>query len=105
MEGPLIIAGIIVILTIIMRTFDSSIDILIAYKLKMIEIANEVHILKDEVNKLNEELKYFIKTNDCTIISKRVDENWLIVTEDISDIYSAIKCINTEIMFIKNKIC
>ena len=104
MDGPFIIALIVIALTIIIKLLDSSIDILIEHKLKMIEIANEIDTLKDEVNKLNQQLKPFIKSNDTSIISKRVDDNWLFLSEEISDIYSSIKNINTEIMYIKNKI-
>jgi len=105
MEGPFIIAGILLILTIIMRIMDSGIDIIIKYKLQMIEIGKDVDILKDEVNKLNQQLKPFIKSNDYSIVSKKVDDNWSFLSEEITDIYSAIKNINTEIMYMKNKIC
>jgi len=105
MEVQFVIALIVIILAIIMKLMDSSMDILIMHKRKMIEIANEVDILKDEVNKLNQQLKPFIKSNDYSIVSKRVDQNWSFLSEEITDIYAAIKNINTEIMFIKDKIC
>lgn len=105
MEVLFLITGIIVVITIIMKLLDSSINILIAHKIKMIEIANEIYILKDEVNKLNQQLKPFIKNNDYSIVSKRVDDNWQFLSEEVNDIYAAIKTINTEIMHIKNKIC
>jgi hypothetical protein len=105
MEGPFIIAGILLILTIIMRIMDSGIDIIIKYKLQMIEIGKDVDILKDEVNKLNQQLKPFIKGNEYSLVTKKVDDNWNFLSEEISDIYASIKYINTEIMFMKDKIC
>ena len=96
MEVLVLVTGIIVVITIIMKLLDSSIDILIAHKIKMIEITNEIYILKDEVN---QQLKPFI------IVSKKVDDNWQFLSEEVNDIYAAIKTINTEIMHIKSKIC
>lgn len=105
METPFVIALIVIVLAIFMKLMDSSIDILIMYRLNMLKIENEIDILKDEVNKLNQQLKPFIKGNEYSIVSKRVDDNWSFLSEEISDIYAAIKNINTEIMFIKDKIC
>jgi len=105
MEGQILIASIVIVLAIIMKLMDNSIDILIMHRLNMLKIENEIDILKDEVNKLNQQLKPFIKSNDYSIISKRVDDNWSFLSEEITDIYSAIKNINTEIMYIKDKIC
>jgi 50S ribosomal subunit-associated GTPase HflX len=105
MEGQILIASIVIVLAIIMKVIDSIIDIILVNKIKMIEIANEIDNLKDEVNKLNQQLKPFIKSNDYSIVSKRVDDNWTFLSEEITDIYSAIKNINTEIMYIKDKIC
>lgn len=84
---------------------DSSVDILIMHRMNMLKIENEIDILKDEVNKLNQQLKPFIKGNEYSLVTKRVDDNWNFLSEEISDIYASIKYINTEIMFIKDKIC
>jgi NAD-specific glutamate dehydrogenase len=105
METPFVIALIVIVLAIIMKLMDSSVDILIMHRMNMLKIENEIDILKDEVNKLNQQLKPFIKGNEYSLVTKRVDDNWNFLSEEISDIYASIKYINTEIMFIKDKIC
>jgi flagellar hook-associated protein FlgK len=42
-------------------------------------------------------------TNKINMLEKKVDINWTVATEEINDMYPAIKAINTEIMYLKNK--
>ena len=36
-------------------------------------------------------------------LEKKVHHNWLFLSEEVNDIYPCIKAINTEIMYLKNK--
>ena len=82
MESYFIISIFIAILTIIMKVLDNNLDIIIKNNLKIIEISNKI-------NSINEQLKKASSLN---------------ISEDIDDIYRAIKATNNEIMHIKNRI-
>ena len=51
-----------------------------------------------ELKELNTEIKKEIR-----ILEERVKTNYSVIYEEINDIYPAIKYINTEIMYIKQK--
>ena len=82
MESYFIISIFIAILTIIMKVLDNNLDIIIKNNLEIIEISNKI-------NSINEQLKKASSLN---------------ISEDIDDIYRAIKATNNEIMHIKNRI-
>jgi predicted nucleic acid-binding Zn-ribbon protein len=81
MENLLIISILVMILTIILKVLDTNLDIITANNLKIIEILNKI-------NSINEQLK----------------NSSLNISEDIDDIYRAIKATNNEIMHIKDRI-
>ena len=80
MESPFIMALFIIILTIIIKIIDTNLDIITTNNLKIIEISNKI-------NSISEKIKSSVN-----------------VSEDVDDIYAAIKAINNEIMYIKNKV-
>jgi len=82
MENLLIISILVMILTIILKVLDTNLDIITANNLKIIEILNKI-------NSINEQLKNSSSLN---------------ISEDIDDIYRAIKATNNEIMHIKDRI-
>lgn len=104
MEGPMIFATVLIVITIIMKIADSIIDIIIRNKMNIIELSKEFDIIKNEINILNEQLKPYMKTSDYNMILHKANDDWSQLSEEVTDIYNAIKHINTEIMLIKNKI-
>jgi len=77
-----------IIVYIIMKTIDEIIRLLVSYESIIDNQKNIIQQIKIDIAKLE----------------TKVNGNWQFLSEEVSDIYPAIKYINTEIMYIKNKI-
>jgi peptidoglycan hydrolase CwlO-like protein len=82
-----LVVTIIIIFYLITKVIDALIKVLENNK-------SEIYELKE----LNTEIKKEIR-----ILEERVKTNYSVIYEEINDIYPAIKYINTEIMYIKQK--
>ena len=71
-----------------MKTIDEIIRLLVSYESIIDNQKNIIQQIKIDIAKLE----------------TKVNGNWQFLSEEVSDIYPAIKYINTEIMYIKNKI-
>jgi hypothetical protein len=87
MEITFIVVLFTFIVFIIIKIIEYNLDIITKNNLKIIEISDEVEHISDQLRKY---------TNKNSIEDS--------ILEEIEDIYAAIKCINNEIMLIKNKI-
>jgi len=75
------------IIYIIMKTIDDIIRLLVSYE-----------SIIDNQKKIIQQIKI-----DMAKLDNKVNDNWQFLSEEVSDIYPTIKHINTEIMYIKNK--
>ena len=64
------------------------------YKARIIEQENSIELFNKKLNSMNEKISN---------LEKNIFDNSVFMSEEINDIYPAIKAINIEIMNIKNK--
>ena len=77
----------VIIILFIIKIIDDVINIIINI---MTKINNQETLIKELTAKLS-------------ILENNVNNNWIFMSEEINDIYPAIKAVNLEIMNIKNK--
>jgi hypothetical protein len=81
---------------VVMKIVEDCIKLLGTYKTNIMEQNSSIEIINSKINDLQKNI---------SSLEKKVQDNWVFISEEINDIYPAIKSINTEIMLIKNKIC
>ena len=87
---------------VLMKIIEDFIKVLGIHKVNIAEQNSSIEILNSNINDLQNINSNLQKT--ISNLEKRIQENWTFISEEVNDIYPAIKAINTEIMLIKNKI-
>ena len=83
--------------------------ILIVFMIKIVDdilniIINNMIIVKGRLTTIDtQETTIKDLLNKIVALERKVDQNWVFLSEEVNDIYPSIKAINTEIMYIKNK--
>jgi predicted nucleic acid-binding Zn-ribbon protein len=79
-----------------MKVVEDCIKLLGTYKTNIMEQNSSIEVLNSKISDIEKTISN---------LEKKVQDNWTFMSEEVNDIYPAIKSINTEIMLIKNKIC
>jgi len=87
---------------VLMKIIEDCIKLLGTYKDNIKEQNSSIDIINSKINDLQNNISNLQK--NISSLENKVHSNWAFISEEVNDIYPAIKAINTEIMLIKNKL-